>query len=283
LLFGVDGVVRRASCAARRLFNHSSAGTTSGSCSLKRRTSCAANAADNTPVLSERPSCRLRDAFDSKQAIGARIGFLAGCLAIDDVVGQTTQVFDQHHRNVIEIARARQWSAAAHVIGAQEADQAFRLQPTVCVGDQSPGESEYARISSNVPSTSLEFDGKIRRKIGADCKYLFGENMEIVDEPLGGGCCGSCVSGRFDGRQIGEAQRFVVVSKARFEATVDDRLKAMRWVPPDMRRVAQASRYRTVLHVWEGSQLGCANAGSAEEGYRLKKTPSARILTGSGL
>ena len=110
------------------------------------------------------------------------------------------------------------------LIGAQEADQAFRLQPTVCVGDQSPGESEYARISLERSIDEFwNLTVKSRRKIGADCKYLFGENMEIVDEPLGGGCCGSCVSGRFDGRQIGEAQRFVVVSKARFEATVDDR------------------------------------------------------------
>jgi len=101
-------------------------------------------------------------------------------LAIDDIVGQTTQVFNQNHRNVIEIARVRQWSAVLLIALRKRIRLASQ---SLSEGPTRPGEAEYARIPLELPiGEYLES----WREIGSDCKNQ-PEAQEIVHEAIGRG------------------------------------------------------------------------------------------------
>ena len=157
--------------------------------------------------------------FNAQQAIGDEIGLLALGAPVDDAAGRTTQVLDQddaeRDRDGPQLADGERLD---RLVRAHEAGERLGIEATVAMGHEGPGQAKHPRI---VGQRSFAEFGKLaivtRGKVGADLADLLLHEMEVIEEPFGGGRHRPAgIDGRRN-RTIGLQQHALVVAQTRDE------------------------------------------------------------------
>jgi len=110
--------------------------------------------------------------------------------APDDLIGYPAQVLDEQDAQADRDGpQLTDGQGLDPLVGDDEAPQALRIEPAVGVGDVRPGQAEDARITLEVAVGELGqlavVVGRARSsRISRRCSST---NVEVVDEPLGGG------------------------------------------------------------------------------------------------
>ncbi len=101
------------------------------------------------------------------------------------------------------------------MIGAHEAGEDGGIEAAVAMGNERPGNAEDPGIG---PEGAVGQFGQLTviagRQAGADFANLLGDDMGVVDQPLGGRCDRALVPDRLRDVAIGGAQAHIVIAKA---------------------------------------------------------------------
>jgi len=130
----------------------------------------------------------------TEQPVGEAVGLLADGPPARNQVGRTPQVLDQHDSqrdgDGPELADRKRLHA---LVRADEPGKQLRVEATVRVGDECPGDPEHAWISGQRTLCKLgQLSVIARRQVVADLADLRLDDVVIVDQPLcGGRACAS--------------------------------------------------------------------------------------------
>ncbi len=125
---------------------------------------------------------------EAEQAVGELVRLLARCPAAHDLLGEAAEVLDeedpQADRDRPELADRQRLHP---LVGAHHAPQALRVEAAVRVCDVGPGETQDPRVAREMALGQLgELAVVVRRQVVADLAELLVDDVEVVDEPLGG-------------------------------------------------------------------------------------------------
>jgi len=96
----------------------------------------------------------------------------------------------------------------------------------VGMGDEGPGDAEYARIAHERPVDQLgQLPMIARRQIDPDLAHLLLDDVEVIDQPIRGRGHRPLLADGRDGRVIGRAQGPVIVPKPSLQPVVCRRLR----------------------------------------------------------
>ena len=151
---------------------------------------------DRAAVGSAARESRRRDAAaasglvraEAEQAVGELVRRLARRPAAHDLLREAAEVLDeedpQADRDRPQLADRQRLDL---LVGAHHAPQALRVEAAVRVRDVGPGETEDPRVAREVALGELgELAVVVRGQVVADLAELLVDDVEVVDEPLGG-------------------------------------------------------------------------------------------------
>ena len=123
----------------------------------------------------------------SEQGVGQFIGELALLPAADDPLSESAEVLDeqdaQADRNRPQLSY-RQWLDL--LIRPHHLPQRLGIEAAVGVGDVGPRQTQNAWVAGQMALGHLgELAVVVRWQVVADLAYLFVDDREVVDEPLG--------------------------------------------------------------------------------------------------
>src|SRR5439155_19864327 len=117
-----------------------------------------------------------------KEVVGQRVGVLACPAPADDRLGQAPKILDEHHpqrdRHRPQLPDGQGLDA---LVGEDEPPERFRVEPTIRVRDERPGQPVDARIPGERPVSELgELAVEAVRQVIADLAYLYVYEMDVV-------------------------------------------------------------------------------------------------------
>ncbi len=152
---------------------------------------------------------------DAEEGVGERLRLLAGDPATDDALGQPAQVLDQD-----EAQRDRDGPELSHgerlrgLIRDDEAPQGFGVEPAVGVRDEGRRQRVNAGIALERSGVELrKLAVVVLRHVVANLPQLLLDDVEVVDEPLGGGRDRPFFADRVGHRPIGLEQNAAVLAE----------------------------------------------------------------------
>ena len=211
----------------------------------------------------------------SEQAVGQGVGLLARRSAADDALGRAPQVLDQHDpqrdRHRPELADRERLHA---LVGAHEAAERLRVEAAVGVRDERPGQAEDARIALEGPFRELgQLAIEAAREIVADLADLLLDDVEVVDQPLGGRRDGAFLADRrADGAIRGEQHPAVVAQPLRQRPT---------GAGPRRHALGSREALGMLLEALDAEELGADRLFGVPRDGRRPSPPSAAGSTAS--
>ena len=123
---------------------------------------------------------------ESEDGIRDRVGFLTRDAPADDDLGEATEILDEHDpqrdRHRPELADGERLDA---LVGAHESAERGRVQATIRVGDEGPGDPIDPRIAVERAGGELgQLPIESRRQIVPDLAQLLVHDVEVIDEPF---------------------------------------------------------------------------------------------------
>ena len=163
-----------------------------GLTSRKRCRSCTAKASARgwlSKGLEQRGKIGIGLAGGAQEAIGKLVGLLAGGAAAHDMLREAPQIFDEHDADSDghgpEFADGERLHA---LIRGDESAQHLGIEAAVGMRDEGPGDSVNTRIALQVAGGEFrQLAVKAGRQVFADFPELLIDDIEIVDQPFGGG------------------------------------------------------------------------------------------------
>ncbi len=125
---------------------------------------------------------------EAEQLVGELVGHLPRRAAAHDLLREAAEVVDEKDA---EADRDRPQLADRQrldlLVGAHHATQDLGIEAAVGVGDVGPREPQHPRIAGEMASGQLgELAVVVRRQVVVDLAELLVDDVEVVDEPLGG-------------------------------------------------------------------------------------------------
>ncbi len=208
--------------------------------------------------------------IDPEQSIGQPVGLLANRPPARDQVRCATQVLDQHDPqgdgDGPELAD-RQWLHA--LVGGHEPGQQLRVESTVGVGDERPGESEHSRISGQRALRELgQLPIVAGRQVVPDLADLGLDDVVVVDQPLRGRRDRVPLGDRPRDGAMGLEQRAAVVVQARGQLPHGDR--------PGRHALCGGQALGVLLESLGAEDLGANHLGGFAGGAAVRATDAAQ-------
>ncbi len=159
----------------------------------------------------------LGPAARAEQQVGDAVGLVAREAAGGDALGQAPEILDEH-----DPQRDRQRPQLADrqrldpLVGAHERPQRLELDPAVRVRNERPRQPVDARIALEISGGKLgQLPVEARRKVLLDLPDLLLDDVEIVQQPLGGGRDRACLPTRLRDRLVRSDERPCVLPQPR--------------------------------------------------------------------
>jgi hypothetical protein len=123
----------------------------------------------------------------AEETIGQLIGLLARRPAVDDLLGQPSQVLDQEDPEADgDGPQLPDGQRLDPLVGRDVAAETDGLEAAVGMGDVGPGQPVDPRIPRERPAGQLrELPVVVGRQVVADLPQLLIDDVEVVDEPFG--------------------------------------------------------------------------------------------------